>query len=165
MLNLKKALWQQQRRRITSVSVGLPHSDASFVSLFTCKQNQVTYLREEMLDDGGQSLHSLISLHEQPPQLADGLVLLLCLLFALVLFRRRRSICRRCAGCDGLGGVLQAGPSSGAGSGGCSCFEPNTRGSSGGISNRRWEDWRHWWVSIHCVGYLAIRSSCSTRLI
>lgn len=44
------------------------------------------YLSEEMLNDCSQSLHSPVPLDKQLPQLVDGLVLLLCLLFALVLF-------------------------------------------------------------------------------
>lgn len=46
-----------------------------------------------MLDDCSQSLHSLIPLDKQLPQLVDGLVLLLCLLFALVLFSRECPVC------------------------------------------------------------------------
>lgn len=121
-----------------------------------------------MLDDRGQSLHSLIPLDEQPPQLVDGLVLLLCLLFTLVLFGRDRSICHHSRGCARLGWILQAGSCFGAGSGPCSCFEPNNRGSSGawasagGIGDGHWENWRRWCISIHHVWYLAIKNINST---
>lgn len=92
---------------------------------------QLKYLGEEMLDDCGQSLHSLVSLDKQPPQLVDGLVLLFCLLFNLVLFSRDCSTCHHSRNWVRLGCILQTRSCFEAGSGPCSCFEPNTRGSSG----------------------------------
>lgn len=114
-----------------------------------------------MLDDCSQSLHSLISLDKQFPQLVDGLVLPLCLLFALVLFGRESSVCNSSTGHARLRCILKAGCCFGAGSWPSSCFEPKTRSSIcacpsvGGINSRHWENWRHWCICIHHVWYLA----------
>lgn len=69
------------------------------------------YLGKDVLDDRSQSLHPLIALNEHPPQLSDGLLFLLCMLFALVVFCRDRSVCS-----GGLGCVLRSGR----------CFEDGT---------------------------------------
>lgn len=66
---------------------------------------RLKYLCEEMLDDCGQSLYSLVSLDEQPPQLVDSLVLLLCLLFTLILFGQNCCVCHH--SCGRLGSILQ----------------------------------------------------------
>lgn len=103
------------------------------------------YLCEEMLDDCGQSLHSLVPLDEQPPQLADGLVPLLRLLLALTGFSRgrRRSVRHRCCGRAGLGCILQTGACPGTGSHPHSRLGPRARASTGaaagGVGGRcRW---------------------------
>lgn len=77
---------------------------------------RLKYLCEEMLDDRGQSLYSFVSLDEQPPQLVDSLVLLLCLLFTLILFGQNCCVCHHSCCCARLGSILQTRSCFGAGS-------------------------------------------------
>lgn len=113
-----------------------------------CKQK---YLREQMLDDSGQRLHLAVPLDQKPPQLDDGLVLPLHLLFVLVLLRRRRS---RSGSVLRPGTVFRAGPRPGSG------FEPRTGGCSGpgcgagAIRRWDWESWCYWAVGIQNIWYL-----------
>lgn len=123
-----------------------------------------------MLDDCSQSLHPLVPLGEQSPQLVDGLVLLLCLLFALVLFGRDRPIRNSCAPTTtgpGHARLLKAGSRFWAASGPRSC--PETRGSSGpcvvGIGNWRWEKWCNWCISINQVRCLQRENSTSAKTL
>lgn len=128
----------------------------TLVETTTCdlKGNDVRYLSAEMLDDCGQSFHPLVPLHQQPPQLADGLVLLLRLLFALTGFSRPCSVRSRCCGCLR---ILQTGPSPGTGSRPGSRLGPSTRASTGagvgGVSGGSRRDWCLWCFSC-CFWYL-----------
>lgn len=116
-----------------------------------------------MLDDCGQSFHPPVSLDQQPPQLADGLVPLLRLLFALTGFSRTCSVRRHCGGWAALGCILQTGPRPGTGSWPSSRLGPGARASAGagvggcGVSRgRRWD--RSLWCFSWCLWYL-VRTS------
>lgn len=114
---------------------------------FHCKwpQTELKYLREDMLDDRRQSLHSLISLNEHPLQLSDGLPFLLCLLFVLVVF------CRGCPICSGgLGCVLWAVCGFEDGSGPRSC----SSGAWDTVGGFKICHWCHWCVTIHHIWHL-----------
>lgn len=129
----------------------------------TSEEEKLQYLSEEMLDDCGQSFHPPVSLDQQPPQLADGLVPLLHLLFALTGFSRACSVHRHCCGWAALGCILQTGPRPGTGSWPSSRLGPGARASAGagvggcGVSRgRRWD--QSLWCFSWCLWYL-VRTS------
>lgn len=114
---------------------------------FHCKwpQTELKYLREDMLDDRSQSLHSLVSLDEHPLQLSDGLLFSLRLLFTLA------GSCRGCSvDSGGFRCVLWA-----------VCGFENRSGARS-RSSGAWDTvgsfkichWCHWWVPIHHIWHL-----------
>lgn len=114
-----------------------------------------------MLDDCGQSFHPLVPLHEQPPQLTDGLVPLLRLLLALTGFSRPRSVRSRCCGRASLGWILQTGASPRTGSRPGLRLGPSARASTsagvGGVSRGSRRD-RTLRCFSRCFWYLVRRS-------
>lgn len=90
------------------------------------------YRGEQVLDDGGQSLHAAVPLQQQPPQLDRRLVLPLLFVLLLRSAARARS-----------GAILKAGSSFWALPGPGSCSEP---GGAGGVSSR--QNRRPWRVSV-----------------
>lgn len=114
---------------------------------FHCQWSQIelNYLREDMLDDRSQSLHSLISLNEHPLQLSDGLLFLLRLLFTLILF------CHGCSVCSGgLRCILWAVCGFVDGSGCRSC----SSGARDTVDVFKICHWCHWCVTIQHIWHL-----------